>query len=236
MFRKTGLTRLFADRSWTRFLALGVVTLTLWGFLVLTGEVLENEYHGIDNRILLAFRTPEDLRIPIGPSWVQSVSLDISALGSAAVLTLLTLLICGYFLLEKRLDAVLMILCASVSGSLLNWFLKSLIGRERPNVVPYLSEIHNTSYPSGHSMLSAIIYLTLAVVLGKMVKTRAKRLYILSTAIGLAFFIGLTRVILGVHFLSDVVAGWTVGIGWATLCWMFSNYVSGSFKDRTTQT
>lgn len=204
---------------------LGTLSASLWIFVAVTEEVMEDEHRGVDKRILLAFRQPSDLAVPIGPHWVKNVSLDITALGSAPVLTLITLMICGYLLLERRIAAAGLILFASISGTILNQVLKGYVGRERPSVVPHLAEISNSSFPSGHSMLSSIIYLTLAVLLVQTVKTRTTKMYLIGLAFFLMFLVGLTRVILGVHYPTDVLAGWTAGTAWALLCWMAANWL-----------
>jgi len=215
--------------GWPEFvvlLAIGSLTASLWIFVTVTDEVIESEHRAIDKRVMLAFRTPGDLARPIGPEWVKRVSLEISAMGSAPVLTIIVLLICGYLFLEKNPAAAWTILFASVSGTILNQILKNLIGRERPQIVPHLSEISNSSFPSGHSMLSAIIYLTVATLLTKTVHTRAAKIYLIGSAFVLAFLVGLTRVIIGVHYPTDVVAGWMAGTAWAIICWFLAGWFS----------
>jgi len=213
-------------REFVFLLTVGCITSSLWLFVVVTDEVVENEHRGLDNRILLALRTPGDLSQPIGPRFVKNASLDISSLGSAPVLTLIIVMICGYLLLERKFAATWFILFASISGTILNQILKEFVGRERPQIVPHLSEISNYSFPSGHSMLSAIIYLSLAVLLTKTVKTRPTKMYLIGAAFFLAFLIGLTRMILGVHYPSDVLAGWTAGTAWAMLCWVGATWLN----------
>lgn len=213
-------------REFVFLLTVGCITSSLWLFVVVTDEVVENEHRGLDNRILLALRTPGDLSQPIGPHFVKNASLDISSLGSAPVLTLIILMICGYLLLERKFAAAGFILFASITGTILNQALKGFVGRERPQIVPHLSEISNSSFPSGHSMLSAIIYLSLAVLLTKTVKTRPTKMYLIGSAFFLAFLIGVTRMILGVHYPSDVLAGWTAGTAWAMLCWVGATWLN----------
>ena len=213
-------------REFVFLLTVGCITSSLWLFVVVTDEVVENEHHGLDNRILLALRTPGDLSQPIGPHFIKNASLDISSLGSAPVLTVVVVLICGYLMLERKFAATAFILFASITGTILNQVLKEFVGRERPHVVPHLSEISNYSFPSGHSMLSAIIYLSLAVLLTKTVKTRPTKMYIMGAAFFLAFLIGITRMILGVHYPSDVLAGWTAGTAWAMLCWVGATWLN----------
>jgi undecaprenyl-diphosphatase len=148
------------------------------------------------------------------------VGLDISALGGGAVLTLTTVLVTGYLLLRGRYRATVFLLVAALGGTLLNKALKAWFARERPDVVPHLSEVSSASYPSGHSMISSIIYLTLAVMLARSVKSRRVRLYFIASALALTFLIGLSRIYLGVHYPTDVIAGWSAGTAYAIVCAM----------------
>ncbi len=215
--------RIFRACGWREFVLLlsaGTVTASLWLFMAITEEVHEREPHGMENRLLLALRDPNDLSRLIGPPWVESVSVDITALGGVAVLTLLTVLVLGYLLLQRRWGSAGLLLVATVGGTVLNQGLKHVVDRERPQVVPHLTEIAHSSYPSGHSMLSAIVYLTLAVVLAQTIESRRGKVYVIAAALLLAFLVGVTRVLIGVHYPSDVLAGWTAGTAWAVLCWL----------------
>lgn len=145
---------------------------------------------------------------------VKPVSIDITALGSVSVLTVLTLLAVGYLLLERRSGAAVFVLIATIGGTALSEGLKSLFARERPDVVPPLATFSNASYPGGHSMLSTVVYLTLAVVLAETLSRRRTKIYLL------AFLIGVSRVVIGVHYPTDVLAGWAAGTAWAPLCWL----------------
>lgn len=207
--------------GWREFVLL-LAAATLCGsvllFVAVTDEVREGEVENTERQWMRALRLPDDPSIPIGPRWLQHVGLDISALGGGAVLTLMTLLVIGYLLIERRFHAVVFLLFAALGGLALNKSLKVLFGRERPDIVPHLSEVSSASYPSGHSMLSSIIYLTLGVMLARSVQSRTLKIYFVSAALGLSFFIGLSRVYLGVHYPTDVVAGWAAGTGYAMVC------------------
>lgn len=194
-------------------------------FAKISGEVRENEWHASETGIMRSLRTVEDPSIPIGPKWMQHSALDISALGGGSVLTLMTLLVLGYLLLLRRYHAVLLVLVATVGGMLLNNSLKQFFGRERPSIVPHLSEVASASYPSGHSMLSAIVYLTLGVMLAQSTSSWRLRMYFVGSALLVTFLIGLTRVYLGVHYPTDVLGGWTVGTAYAVLCAMTANWL-----------
>lgn len=212
--------RQFGWREFVLLITALALSSGLWIFIALTDEVKEKEPHRFDNQILLSLRQPGDLSQPIGPAWVRPVALDITALGSAAVLALIVVLVCGYLALERKFAAAALILFATVTGAALSNTLKYAINRDRPSVVPHLAEFSRMSFPSGHSMLSAVVYLTLAVLLAQTIENRSSKIYLISAALFLAFLVGLTRLILGVHYPTDVLAGWTAGTVWALLCWL----------------
>ena len=112
-----------------------------------------------------------------------------------------------------------LVLIAVVGGQVLSTTLKYFIDRPRPMIVPHLSQVYTTSFPSGHSMMSAVVYLTLGSLLGSSSAARAQVL-LLSVAMLLTFLVGVSRVYMGVHWPTDVLAGWTAGLVWAILCWL----------------
>jgi undecaprenyl-diphosphatase len=101
----------------------------------------------------------------------------------------------------------------AVTTVLKNWF-----DRPRPTVVPHLSIVSTSSFPSGHSTLAATIYLTLGALLGRFVRERRLRAYFLIVALVLSLLVGVSRVYMGVHYPTDVFAGWTAGLAWALIC------------------
>jgi undecaprenyl-diphosphatase len=216
--------------GWKEFVLL-LAAATLFGsiliFVEVTDMVMEGELHDTERQWMRSLRLPDDPSRPIGPRWLQHVGLDISALGGAAVLTLMTVLVSGYLLLQRRYNATLLLLVAAIGGVLLNKGLKAYFGRERPDIVPHLSEVSSASYPSGHSMISSIIYLTLGVMLARSVKSRRLRVYFVSVALGLSLLIGLSRIFLGVHYPTDVVAGWAAGTAYAILCALVAYWLQG---------
>lgn len=187
-------------------------------FLKLASEVLEGEAFALDQWMLRALRSPLDPSLPIGPAWLQTSMTDITALGGVSVLTLLTLCAAGYLLAARKAATAVFLVAAVSSGALLSSLFKLGFARARPDVVTHLVEVHTASFPSGHAMNSAVVYLTLGALLARAEDDRRVRIYLTSLAIGLTFTIGFSRVYLGVHWPSDVVAGWCVGAIWAVLC------------------
>ena len=147
---------------------------------------------------------------------------DLTALGGVAALLLVTVAVAGYLFLDRKFAAMGFMLAAVAGGLALSSLLKALFARPRPQVVPYLSQVYTTSFPSGHSMMSAVVYLTLGAVLARMVGRRPLRFYFLAIALLVTGLVGCSRVYLGVHYPTDVLAGWTAGLVWATLCWLLA--------------
>jgi len=208
-------------------MSLGVVVACAWLFLEIAEEVGEGDGHRIDRMILLALRMPGDTSDPIGPDWLARTAIDLTALGGYPVLTLVTLGVVGFCLLARRWRDAGVVLAAIVGGAVLSTLFKTGIGRGRPDVVPGLVEVMTASFPSGHATLSAVAYLTLGALVARMQTRRALRIYALSLGIAMTGLIGLTRVFLGVHWPTDVVAGWALGTGWATLCWLAADRMGG---------
>lgn len=191
-----------------------------WAFLELAGEVLEGETLAFDKRLLLALRNPADLSDPLGPGWLEEMGRDFTALGGTGVLVLLGASVIGYLLLRGRHRTALFTAAALTSGWLLSSLLKLGFDRPRPDLVPHGSIVYTTSFPSGHSMMAAVTYLTLAIMLARVHPHYRLKAYLLLIAILLTVLVGISRVYLGVHWPSDVLAGWTAGAAWASLCWL----------------
>jgi undecaprenyl-diphosphatase len=192
----------------------------LFGFVQLAGEVMEGDTQSLDASIVRSLRDPADPSRPIGPAWIQGVLLDITALGSPFVLGLVVLTIAGYLLLEGRKMTALIVLGTSISGEIINEALKQLFERQRPDIVPHLQSVVTASFPSGHAMQSAVIYLTLGALLTRVVEGRRTKIYCMAMAMFLTFIVGVSRVFLGVHYPTDVLGGWMLGFMWAALTFM----------------
>jgi undecaprenyl-diphosphatase len=181
--------------------------------------------HSLDDRILLAFRVRGDLATPIGPAWLLPVTRDITTLGGSPVLTLLVVVLCGYLATKRSWDTIGLVLAAAVGQSLIVRVLKELFGRERPAIVPHLVDVSNQSFPSGHATSAAAIYLILGAILARSAAHGAQRVYVLLVAIAMTLIIGASRVYLGVHYPSDVIAGLFVGAVWASCVWLAAYYL-----------
>ena len=192
----------------------------VWGFAELADEVVEGDTKVFDEWAIEALRREDNPAIPLGPTWLHEVGRDMTALGGVAVLGGMTLAVAGYLLMIRKYHAMWLVLSATTGGLVISTLLKWMFSRERPQLVPHLSVVHTSSFPSGHSMLSAVVYLTLGVMLARLVPNRSAKIYFMFLAIFLSFLVGISRVYMGVHYPTDVLAGWTAGCVWATLCYI----------------
>jgi undecaprenyl-diphosphatase len=192
----------------------------LWAFAEVADAMMEGEIHEFDRRLLLAFRNPNDLADPLGPAWLEEIMRDFTALGGTAVLTCLTLGVAGYLLLARKRRVALMVVLSVGGGLALSHFLKWGFDRPRPDLVAHFSQVYTQSFPSGHSMLSAVVYLTLGALLARMRTEIRLKIYLLSLALFATVLVGVSRVYLGVHWPSDVMAGWSIGASWALVWWL----------------
>lgn len=199
-----------------------------WAFVELADEVMENETVSIDERLLLSLRNPQDSADPIGAAWVEEMGRDITALGGTAVLTFVTVVAIGYLLLRRKFRAATFTGAAVVGGILLSTLLKIGIDRPRPDLVPHDSFVYTASFPSGHSMLAAVTYLTLAALLSGIHTQHVMKAYLMLIAVFVTVAIGISRVYLGVHWPTDVLAGWTAGAAWAALVWLLERWLQRS--------
>lgn len=197
-------------------------TACLAGFIAMAGLVASGITDGFDRAVLLAMRSVSDPATPIGPGWLGVAMRDISVLGDTTALSLLTIAGVGYLLLVRRTNAALMLAFAVPTGALLSSLLKQTFGRARPDVVPHLTEILSASFPSGHAMNSTVAYLGFAALVAGSTR-RAVRAYALALGATMALMIGISRVYLGVHWPSDVLAGWCMGTAWVAVCLMIAN-------------
>jgi len=202
----------------------------VWGFVELTGEVTEGDTRAFDRWSVEVLREPGDPRDPRGPAWIAELARDVTSLGSNVVLMLMTLAVAGYLWIDRNRRIAVYVVVAAVSGIVVSLLLKEIINRPRPDVVPHLAKVFTSSFPSGHSMVSAVVYLTLGAVLAASVRARPLKVYVLSVAIAMSGLVGASRVYLGVHYPTDVLAGWMAGLAWALLCYLVAYRWSRSLK------
>ncbi len=220
---------------WRVIRVLGLMALLaggIWAVAELIDLIHPGAIRTFDAQVLLAMRSPGDPSDPIGAPWLESLARDITALGSVGILSLLMGAISGYLLLSRRSRIATYLLVAVASGALLSFGLKAVFQRSRPDVVPHIAYASTASFPSGHTMMSAVTYLTLAVFLARVEDRHRVRTYLLLLAAVLTLLVGVSRVYLGVHWPTDVVAGWAFGAAWALLWWWAARSLQPEMVDR----
>lgn len=196
-----------------------------WAFAVLAEEVVEGETHALDQMVLLAMRDPTDPSDPLGPRWLEETVRDFTALGSTGILIFITLGVAGFLVQRREYRMTWLVLMAVGGGMLLTTLLKQGFDRPRPDLVPHGAFVTAASFPSGHAMVSAATYLTLGALLARTQSRRRLKAYLLLLAILLTVAIGVSRVYLGVHWPTDVLAGWTAGAVWAIISWLVARWL-----------
>ncbi|MDQ0419225.1 undecaprenyl-diphosphatase [Peteryoungia aggregata LMG 23059] len=224
---KHHLTRIASATERRVWLTALVAALVAYFLFELTGEVLEGETRAFDEGVLLMLRDPFDPSLPIGPAWLTKMMVDITALGGVTVLTLLVTFVVVYLALRRKFRTAIFVTVSILGGWGLSSAMKLGIARPRPEVVQHLVEVTDMSFPSGHAMLSAITYLTLGAMLSRIEEQPTLRYFFPLVAVVLTLLIGLSRIYLGVHYLTDVLGGWAAGTVWACASWFVARRVLG---------
>jgi undecaprenyl-diphosphatase len=220
----SGIRRIWGPDRWLA-VAFALAAGLLFGFVRLASEVIEGETRGFDETVMLALRTPGDISQPIGPAWVHEMVRDFTALGSTGVLAIVTAGVVGFLFFSRKSHTALFVLLAVIGGVALGNLLKIGFSRPRPELVPHSVEVFTNSFPSGHAMMSAVVYLTMGNLLARTQKRMSIKIFLLASATFLTVLVGVSRVYLGVHWPSDVLAGWSLGACWALLCWFVMVYL-----------
>src|SRR5687767_4162796 len=212
----------------TEFATLAAVLLlavALLAFARLTDEVVAGETRSFDSAVLMAMRTAERPNDPVGPPWFEEAVRDVTSLGGTVIIVLITGMVAGFLAMSGTRHAAVLMVVSVASGSLLMSFLKQVFARARPDLVEHSARVFTESFPSGHATLSAITYLTLGGLLARVQTRRTLKAYSLGVAITLTVLVGVSRVYLGVHWPTDVLAGWCLGAAWAITCWLVAAWL-----------
>jgi len=201
---------------WTLLLACGV--LAIGGFLKLTAELHEGDLDKLDVSLL---EQVVALRVP----GLNGPAVDITALGSVTVLTIVCVLSLGMFAALRDQAAFWQLALAAIGGGAISSIFKQLMERARPDLGMRLVEVASFSYPSGHSLASASVYLTLALVIARRLPNRVARLFVIGFALLLMAVVGASRAYLGVHYPSDILAGLLLGSGYSLLVSALFSYL-----------
>lgn len=181
--------------------------------------IFDGDVMHFDRYLLLLLRNPADVSDPLGPAWLEETMRDFTALGGFPILIVFALAVIGFLIITKKRHAAWMVWWSVSGGMLASSLLKWLFSRPRPDLVPHATVVYTHSFPSGHAMLSAAVFLTLAALLARTQATAGVKRYLMVAAALLTILIGFSRIYLGVHWPTDVLGGWAIGSMWALLCW-----------------
>lgn len=188
-------------------------------FIAMAGLVTSGGTQSFDEAFVRAMRSSADPTIAAGPAWLTPLAHAATELGGTPILTLATVILAGWFAVRREWRFLAILLAAVLGETLLSSALKDLFDRPRPDVVPHLVHVSSKSFPSGHAASAAAIFLTFAALIAARLKARPARVYVFAAAGALAFLVGASRVYLGVHYPTDIIAGWSLGAGWAAIVW-----------------
>lgn len=214
------------SRGWLPIVAILLATAGTWGFIAIADEVSDNDTRSFDLSILEAVGGRYDT---LSGFW-QEVGRDLTALGGTAAISLMTLGVVIFLGLGGRWKAMLFVIASVVGGLVISLILKEIFDRPRPDVFAHRSHTMTPSFPSGHSANSAVAWLTMAVLLAKLVKSPGMKAYIFGIGLLIPLLVGLSRVFLGVHWPTDVIAGWLIGLSWALVVWGAATWLQRSGK------
>lgn len=193
--------------------SLGLALLGLWGLSVLTEEVLEGDTARIDHSVLHWLNEQ-------ATPWLDHAAVEITALGDTLVVIMIAVISASLLMLLGR-KAYAALLVASVAGAgVITPMLKTIFDRPRPQVLELRAHFAESSaaYPSGHATMSMVTLMTIAFIVHRLSRHRWVGVLAGLLAGVVILLIGLSRLYLGLHFPSDVIAGYTVGFTWAVLC------------------
>ena len=201
----------------------------LAGFVVVAWLVADGATEALDRSLMLLTREPGDTSDALGPAWFEEMLAEITALGGYTILVIVSALVLVALLLLRERQAALFLVASLVGGAVVSSLLKALFARPRPDLVQHLDQTFTSSFPSAHAMVATLSYLTLAAICIRFLRQRSTRTFVLVSAVLLALAIGASRVYLGVHWPSDVLAGWLAGGAWAGAIWLLADRWTRSY-------
>lgn len=196
------------------------------GFALIILLVLNDAVTDLERSMLLALRVANDLSDLIGPGWFEEAVAELTALGGFTIITLVTIFAVAILTMLGHGSAALYLAVVLGSATIVSNGLKLFFERQRPDIVPHIDRTFTASFPSGHAMMSMVTWLTIAAVTIRFVPRHELRILIVVSAILLSILIGASRVYLGVHWPTDVLAGWCAGLFWACGCWLMAHYIN----------
>lgn len=193
-------------------------------FVFLTERVLGGSTASVDEALMLFMREPNDIHNPWGPGWFEEMARDYTALGGIPILMALSFVVACYLAMERNYRATLFIVGTALGGLVVSTLLKEVFDRPRPDLVEQATRVYTSSFPSAHAMMSASMYLAFGSLIARYEARRRRKVAVLIFAATAIVLVGLSRVYLGVHWPTDVLAGWTAGTIWTLGCWLVYRY------------
>lgn len=219
--RGSGVFNYLTRHGWVPLAALLLALLGFWGFIALASEVQEGETTAVDEWV---FENIAGRYETIG-KFGQEGGRDLTALGGSTVITLMVGFVTIFLLLRRQWKSAAFVVAAVFGGLVLSLVLKWFFDRARPDLFEHHSLTSTSSFPSGHSTNAAVTYLTLAILVAKLVKSTSMKAYILAAGLLVPLLVGLSRIFVGVHWPSDVLGGWLIGLAWGLLVYAAATYL-----------
>ena len=182
-----------------------------WAFAELAEHVREGATQPFDEAVL---RRLDAIHAP----WLDEVMLEVTALGNGTVVLALALVSATFLWLNRHRYSAALLGGATAGALLLNILLKSYFDRPRPQVVSWGTHVSTSSFPSGHATSAIVVYATIAYLVARLQQRRLSRIVTLTLAGVVILAIAASRLVLGVHYPSDVAAGLVIGLAWAAFC------------------
>ncbi|RYE77539.1 MAG: phosphatase PAP2 family protein [Hyphomicrobiales bacterium] len=214
------------------YLLAGLAAALLWAFGFVADEVIEGDTVGFDTAVTAFFRDGGNLGDPWGPTWLEEAVRDVTAMGSFTILGFVLIVAVLFLGLSGKGRTAVFVAVSVIGGTIASTGLKLLFDRPRPDVEA-ATRVFTASFPSGHATVSAVVYLTLGLLLAEATSNRALKLYYIGLGVFITLAVGLSRIYIGVHYPTDVIAGWSLGAAWALVCWASYSVLFGHDRGQT---
>jgi undecaprenyl-diphosphatase len=209
----------------------GFAAALLWAFWFVADEVMEGDTVAFDAAVTSFFRERGNPNDPWGPTWLEEAVRDVTALGSFTILGFVLIVVALFLALSGKARTALFVAVCVIGGAIASTVLKAVFDRPRPDVAA-ATHVFTASFPSGHAALSAVVYLTLALLLAEASPNRALKVYFIGLGVFITFAVGISRIYIGVHYPTDVLAGWSLGAAWALVCWVGYSFLFTGRRER----
>ena len=202
-------SRLFSLLLTIRVVGLLIAGFAIWVFAQIADEVVEKETTTTDTQILQAIRR---LHTPL----LDQIMVGITFLGQPSVLVVLSISLGIWLLFQRRRSEATTLAIAAIGAAGLNYWLKELFARDRPALWDRVVDVRYYSFPSGHAMVSVVMYGLIGYLIAKTFPRWRVLIFILTVSLVVA--IGFSRLYLGVHWPTDIAAGYAAGLVWLIAC------------------